>query len=90
MSVGADLPTLAELHRTFNAKAEDADGIKNDVDSALDNSVWTGTFAQQFRDAWEEYKQNLVTLRDALEGAAEDVRVNHNNIAEATGEGDRI
>ncbi|WP_166353149.1 WXG100 family type VII secretion target [Phytoactinopolyspora limicola] len=90
MAVGAELPTLQELHRTFNAKAEDADGIKNDVDSALGNSVWTGAYSQQFRDAWDEYKQNLVTLRDALESAAEDVRINHNNIAEATGESDRI
>ncbi|NED96318.1 hypothetical protein G1H11_13470 [Phytoactinopolyspora alkaliphila] len=90
MAVGAELSTLAELYRTFNAKGEDAETIKNDVDGALDNTVWEGTYATQFREAWEEYKQNLITLRDALEGAAQDVLVNHNNMAEAFGEPDRL
>ncbi|AYY12220.1 hypothetical protein EF847_05370 [Actinobacteria bacterium YIM 96077] len=88
--VGAELSTLQELHTTFVNKASDAESIKSEVDSALDNSVWTGANADKFRDAWEEYKQNLNNLRDALDDAANDVKINHNNIAEATGEGDRI
>lgn len=88
--VGAELSTLQELHTTFLNKASDAESIKTEVDGALDRSVWTGANADKFRDAWEGYKQNLDNLRTALEDAAQDVKINHNNIAEATGEGDRI
>jgi uncharacterized protein YukE len=90
VAVGAELSTLAELHTTFKNKAEDAESIKSQVDSGLSSAVWTGRYSEDFRTAWEDYKKNLDTLRDALNGAAEDVRINHNNIAEATGEPDRI
>lgn len=90
MAVGADLPTLAALHRTFNDKAEQALTIRDDVDSGLESAVWTGRFSDDFRTAWEEYRSNLLTLNEALVGAAEDVKINHNNIAEATGEADRL
>ncbi|RIQ12441.1 WXG100 family type VII secretion target [Jiangella rhizosphaerae] len=90
MGVGADLPTLRELHGTFTRNSESADTIKKEVDTGVANAVWTGRYADDFRNAWEEYRTNLDTLRDALTGAADDVRVNHNNIAEATGEPDRI
>lgn len=88
--VGGELATLAELHRTFNNRADDAETIKTQVDSGLDNTVWRGKFAEDFRQAWEDYKKNLDNLRDALRDAADDVRDNHNNIAMATGEPDRI
>ncbi|MBB5785546.1 hypothetical protein [Jiangella mangrovi] len=90
MGVGAELGTLAELHRTFTTNAEAAESIKSEVDGGVANAVWTGRYADDFRNAWEDYKKNLDTLRDALNGAADDVRINHNNIAEATGEPDRI
>lgn len=88
--VGADLATLRELYNTFTTKAQDAEGIKTDVDSSLTNAVWTGRYSQEFRDAWEEYKTNLDTLRTALEGAAEDVKMHHNQQAETSGESDYI
>ncbi len=90
MGVGAELSTLADLHKTFTNKAEDAESIKTEVDNGIGAAEWTGKYADDFRTAWEDYKQNLDTLREALNGAADDVRTNHNNIAEATGEGDRI
>lgn len=90
MPVGAELATLQDLHTTFRNKAEEAESIKTQVDSGLGSTVWTGRYSDDFRTAWEDYKKNLDTLRDALNGAADDVRVNHNNIAEATGEPDRI
>jgi uncharacterized protein YukE len=90
VSVGAELATLQSLHKTFTEKAEEAESIKTKVDDGVANAVWTGRYSDDFRSAWEDYRKNLDTLRDALNGAAGDVRVNHNNIAEATGEPDRI
>jgi uncharacterized protein YukE len=90
MSVGGDLQTLQELHSTFVAKAGDAEDIKVEVNNSLEAAQWDGTNANKFREAWDEYKKNLDTLRDALEDAAEDVKINHNNLAQATGEDDRI
>lgn len=90
MSVGAELSTLQSLHKTFTEKGEQALTIRDDVDSGLDSAVWTGRYSDDFRTAWQDYRANLQTLNEALVGAAEDVKVNHNNIAEATGEPDRI
>ena len=78
------------MHRTFTQKAQEAIDIKNAVESGVNSAVWTGTFSEQFRTAWSEYKRNLDNLNVALMGAADDVKANHNNIAAATGEGDRI
>lgn len=89
-TVGAELDTLRQLHSTFNQKAQEALDIKNNVDTGLSNTVWTGTYATNFHTAWHEYKRNLDNLHQALVGAANDVRTNHNHIAEATGEADRI
>lgn len=90
MAVGAELSTLQVLHKEFRDKAQQANDIKVKVDSALNSAVWTGKYSDDFRTAWQEYRANLDRLQEALEGAATDVRSNHNNIAQATGEGDRI
>lgn len=89
-TVGAELDTLRHLHSTFTQKAQEALDIKNNVDSGLSNTVWTGKYSTDFHSAWQEYRRNLDNLHQALTGAANDVRTNHNNIAEATGESDRI
>ncbi len=90
MAVGAELSTLQALHRTFQEKAAQALEIRDRVDGAIADTVWTGRFSDQFKSEWASYKANLVRLNEALEGAATDVRTNHNNIAAATGEPDRI
>jgi uncharacterized protein YukE len=89
-SVGAELSTLKTLHVTFNQKASEAVDIKNAVDKGVHSAVWTGKYSNDFRNSWQEYRKNLDHLHTALTGAAQDVRTNHNNIAEATGEPDRI
>ena len=89
-TVGAELQTLQALHRTFVQKAAEAASIKSAVDSGLSSAVWTGKFSDDFRSQWQEYRRNLDNLQTALNNAADDVRSNHNNIAAATGEGDRI
>ena len=89
-TVGAELSTLKDLHKTFQTKAAETLDIKNAVDAGVNDAVWTGKYATDFRTAWQEYRKNLDNLHTALTGAADDVRTNHNNIAEATGEPDRI
>lgn len=89
-SVGAELSTLRQLHTTFTQKAQEALDIRNAVDNGVHNAVWTGKYSSDFRTAWQDYRKNLDHLNVALDGAAKDVRTNHNNIAEATGEPDRI
>lgn len=90
MAVGAELSTLKQLHRTFQENAAQAAEIKSVVDRGLDSAVWTGRYSDDFRTAWQDYRANLDRLHEALDGAAQDVRTNHNNIAAATGEPDRI
>lgn len=89
-SVGAELTTLKDLNRTFTQMAAQAIDIKTTVDGGVNNAVWTGKYSDDFRTAWQEYRRNLDTLNQALEQAATDVKTNHNNIAAATGEPDRI
>ena len=90
MAVGAELSTLQSLYTTFPDKALQAADIKTAVDSGLQSAVWTGKYSDDFRTAWQDYRANLDRLQEALDGAAADVRTNHNNIAQATGEADRI
>jgi uncharacterized protein YukE len=89
-TVGAELSTLRQLHTTFTQKAQEALDIKTHVDNGVHSAVWTGKYSDDFRTAWQEYRRNLDNLHQALDGAAKDVRTNHNNIAAATGESDRI
>ena len=90
MAVGAELSTLQSLYKTFQDKALQAADIKSAVDSGLQGAVWTGKYSDDFRTAWQDYRANLDKLQEALDGAASDVKTNHNNIAQATGEADRI
>jgi uncharacterized protein YukE len=90
VAVGAELSTLQSLYKTFQDKALQAADIKTAVDSGLQSAVWTGKYSDDFRTAWQDYRANLDRLQEALDGAAADVRTNHNNIAQATGEADRI
>ncbi|WP_349829227.1 hypothetical protein [Brevibacterium litoralis] len=90
MTVGAELVTLSNLYDTFNNNAQQAQTVKSAVATALENSVWTGNFSDQFREDWMTYQKNLNTLSDALTDAARNVAINHNNIAAATGEEDHL
>ncbi|WGW12637.1 WXG100 family type VII secretion target [Saxibacter everestensis] len=89
-TVGAELQTLRDLHKTFTQKAQEASDTKTAIDNGVNSAVWNGKYADQFRNDWQEYRKNLDTLQQAFDGAATDVKTNHNNVAAATGEGDRI
>ena len=90
-AVGGELGTLERLFRTLQTSSEDIQRVSSDIDGALRDAVWTGANSEKFRGAWEEFKPTLTPrLVDALTEAKEDVRIQHNNLAEATGEGARI
>lgn len=90
-AVRGELGTLERLHRTLQNFADDIQRMSADLDDALRDAVWTGANSEKFRGAWEEFKPTLTPrLVDALNEAKEDVRIQHNNLAEATGEGARI
>lgn len=91
MAVGGELATLRELHTTIKTSAEDVQRLASDIDRSLGNAVWTGTNAEKFREAWGTFKPTLTPkLYDALTEAQEDIKVQHNNLATATGESERI
>lgn len=90
-AVGGELGTLERLFRTLRDSADDIQRVSGDIDGALNDAVWTGANSEKFRGAWAEFKPTLnPRLVDALTEAKEDVRIQHNNLAEATGEGARI
>lgn len=90
-AVGGELATLRELHKTLDTSAQDITRISGDIDRSLDSTVWTGRNSEQFRDQWGTFKPTLTPkLVDALTEAKEDIKAQHNNIAAATGEADRI
>ncbi|MFK5584787.1 MULTISPECIES: WXG100 family type VII secretion target [unclassified Serinicoccus] len=91
MAVGGELATLRDLHKTLDTSAQDIERVSGDIDKSLNNTVWTGTNAEKFKDAWGTFKPTLTPkLVDALNEAKEDIRTQHNNLAAATGESERI
>lgn len=90
-AVRDELATLDRLFRTLQDSADDLRRVASGLDGALADSVWVGANAAKFRGAWAELKPTLTPrLVDALTEAKEDVRIQHNNLAEATGEVARI
>lgn len=91
MAVGGELATLRDLHKTLDTSAQDITRIAGDIDRSLGSAVWTGANSEKFRDAWGTFKPTLTPkLVDALTEAKEDIKTQHNNLAAATGESDRI
>lgn len=91
MTVRGELASLRELHRTLDTSAADIERVARDIDHSLGGTVWIGAITERFRDTWNSLKPTLTPeLVDALTEAKEDVKVQHNNLAAATGEGDRI
>ena len=91
MAVGGELQTLRELHKTLTTSSQQISDVESKITSSLGSTVWTGANSEKVRDAWEGFKPTLnPKLVQALDDAATDVKTQHNNLAEATGEGDRI
>jgi len=89
-AVGGDLATLQNMYSKFTQAASQTEQVRSMVDSSVGSAVWTGPNADSFRSSWEQFKQTLTQIQNALTDGATDVRNQHNNIAMATGAGDRI
>lgn len=90
-TVGGDLATLRQLHRTLSDSAISIENVARDIDRDHGAAVWTGKNADDFAAAWAEFKPTLTPkLVDALNAARDDVRTQHNNLSAATGESDSI
>ncbi|GAA4879368.1 WXG100 family type VII secretion target [Serinicoccus chungangensis] len=91
MAVGGELATLRDLHKTLDTSALDIQRVSEDIDKSLNSTVWTGANSEKFKDAWQTFRPTLTPkLVDALNEAKEDIKTQHNNLAAATGESDRI
>lgn len=88
--VGGKLDTLRELNRGLDSSSTDATNIKSDIEKAVNQAVWRGPNAEKFRSAWEEFKPTFDKLQTALNDGAKDIKIQHNNLAEATGSPERI
>lgn len=90
-SVGGDLATLQELHRSLGQNIQKIAEVKASIDRSMRGTVWTGANSDKFRQAWEGFKPTLEPkLTQALTDAQTDIKNQHNNIAAATGEAARI
>jgi uncharacterized protein YukE len=90
-TVGGDLATLRQLFTTLGNSASDIEAVCTNIERELGNTVWTGTNAEKFREAWAQFKPTLnPQLVTTLNEAREDVRKQHNNLSMATGESDMI
>lgn len=83
--VGGDLETLAALYKAFTQAATDTTSLKTNVDNSLSAALWTGPNAENFKTAWNTFKDTLGKIEQALTEGATDVKNQHNNIASATG-----
>ena len=77
--IQADLETLKTLYQTLKEDVQRSDDIQKLTDSALQNAVWESANAKAFRDAWTEFKPQLVKFEQAFATAATDVANNYNN-----------
>ena len=84
--IQADLETLKTLYQTLKDDVQRSDEIQKLTDTALENAVWESANAQQFRDAWTEFKPQLIKLEHAFATAATDVAYNYKNNVDANGE----
>ena len=84
--VGGDLETLRNLHKGLDEHAQKALEFKSALDGYVNQAVWKGANADKFRSSWEEFRPHFDKLHHALKEGSDGVRVQHNNIAAATGE----
>ncbi len=89
-AVGGDLATLNTLFTKFNDAAVQTENLTSTVDSAVNAAVWTGPNADNFRTSWAGFRQTLKQIQESLLQGSTDVRNQHNNIAMATGSGERL
>lgn len=74
--IGADIPQMQSLERTFKAQKDAAATLTSTLDSASNGSAafWEGPAADSFRNAWvTQFKPALDKLHAALQEAETEV-----------------
>ena len=91
MTVDRELQTLRHLHASLDGAVSHLQQAAIGLDEAAEAELWTGPQADRLRRVWETYREAVgVALPEALRAALADVRAQHNNLASATGEPDRL
>ena len=89
-AVGGELATLQALKLDLDASSSEAADVKRRLTGTLQNAVWTGPNADNFRQTWTEFSPTFDRLQQALADASASVKAQHNNLADATGSPERI
>lgn len=91
MSVSAELASLRELHTSLGESTTGLRQVASTIEHALDSTVWTGQTLERLRAQWTgACQQDLSSLVECLEEARVDLRHQHNNLASATGQSERL
>jgi GNAT superfamily N-acetyltransferase len=91
VTVERELRTLRELHAVLDRAAHDLQRVGASLDEAVGVDLWAGPQADRLRVTWSAQRDGVGTaLVEALRVSVADVRTQHNNLAAATGEPDRL
>lgn len=91
MAVEQELATLRHLHAVLHQASHDLGHVVTGLDEAVTLELWAGPLAEELRETWRVRRDCArAVLTDLLLASVEDVRVQHNNLAEATGHRDRL
>ncbi|MGC3955068.1 MAG: WXG100 family type VII secretion target [Propionicimonas sp.] len=71
---GAVLEDLDQLKKTLDDAATATSTLRSNLDSAVNNAKWTGRNADNFRSAWQDFRQTLDKIQTSLTEASTDVQ----------------
>ena len=91
MAVEHELATLRHLHAVLDRASHDLERVVVGLDEAVTLELWTGPLVEELRETWRAQRDAVrPVLTDLLLASADDVRIQHNNLAAATGHPDRL
>jgi hypothetical protein len=91
VTVERELRTLRDLHAVLDRAADDLERVSVALDGAVRVDLWAGPQADRLRDTWSTEREGAgPALVETLRACVADVRTQHNNLAAATGEPDRL
>lgn len=91
MTVERELQVLRQLHAALDGAVRHLDQAADGLDEAVGAELWTGPHAERLRRVWAQHREDVsMTLAEVLWAAVTDVRTQHNNLAAATGQPDRL
>jgi uncharacterized protein YukE len=82
---GMDIPAVRKLSQQLKTRADDIEGISQQLTKQLDATPWQGADRQQFHGEWNSrYRQALKTVVQGLEAAAQTAQRNANEQEQAS------